>query len=48
MASLVANPFTYTGREYDKETEAYYYRARYYDAKIGRFISGIQLGWLAG
>ncbi len=32
-------PFTYTGREYDEETGLYYYRARYYDADTGRFIS---------
>lgn len=32
-------PYTYTGREYDTESGLYYYRARYYDAKIGRFIS---------
>jgi YD repeat-containing protein len=31
-------PYTYTGREYDEETGLYYYRARYYDAKIGRFL----------
>jgi RHS repeat-associated protein len=30
--------FTYTGREYDKESGLYYYRARYYDANIGRFL----------
>jgi RHS repeat-associated protein len=33
------NIYTYTGREYDKETGLYYYRARYYDAMEGRFIS---------
>jgi len=32
-------PFTYTSREYDPESGLYYYRARYYDSKIGRFIS---------
>jgi RHS repeat-associated protein len=32
-------PFTYTGRECDKETGLYYYRARYYDPMEGRFIS---------
>ena len=32
-------PYTYTGREYDTESGLYYYRARYYDAKVGRFIS---------
>jgi len=31
--------FTYTGREWDKETGLYYYRARYYDPMEGRFIS---------
>ena len=31
-------PYTYTGREYDTESGLYYYRARYYDAKIGRFL----------
>ena len=28
-----------TGREFDKETGLYYYRARYYDPMEGRFIS---------
>ena len=28
----------YTGQEFDKEIGLYYYNARYYDAKIGRFI----------
>jgi len=32
------NPFTYTGREFDDESGLYYYRARYYDARIGRFL----------
>jgi len=31
--------FTYTGRELDGETGLYYYRARYYDAATGQFIS---------
>ncbi|RII28372.1 MAG: hypothetical protein CXR31_00300 [Geobacter sp.] len=33
------NSFAYTGREWDKETGLYYYRARYYDPMEGRFIS---------
>lgn len=33
------NPYTYTAREWDEEIELYYYRARYYDAEVGRFIS---------
>ncbi len=32
------NQFTYTGREYDAETGLYYYRARYYDSSLGRFL----------
>jgi RHS repeat-associated protein len=35
----VVNPFRYTGREYDPETQLYYYRARYYDPSLARFIS---------
>lgn len=35
----VINPFRYTGREYGSETGLYYYRARYYDSNVGRFIS---------
>jgi len=37
--NAVKQPYAYTGREWDKETKLYYYRARYYDAKVGRFIS---------
>jgi RHS repeat-associated protein len=31
--------YAFTGREWDAETSVYYYRARYYDATFGRFIS---------
>jgi RHS repeat-associated protein len=34
----VANPFTFTGREYDAETQTYYFRTRYYDPFSGRFL----------
>ncbi len=33
-----SQPFRYTGREYDSETGLYFYRARYYDPAIGRFL----------
>ena len=32
------NRFMFTGREFDKETGLYYYRARYYNPEIGRFL----------
>jgi len=32
------NDYLYTGREYDWETGIYYYRYRYYDPEIGRFM----------
>jgi len=38
-SGTIANSFEYTGREYDHETSLYYYRARYYDQNIGRFLS---------
>ena len=50
-ASNVGGPatiFGYTGREYDAETGLNYYRARYYDASAGRFISEDPSGFKAG
>ncbi|MDA3905428.1 MAG: peptidoglycan DD-metalloendopeptidase family protein [Bacteroidales bacterium] len=32
-------PYKYTGKEYDPETKLTYYGARYYDAKLSRWIS---------
>src|SRR5262249_6444701 len=43
-ASLVANPFTFTGRRQDAETGLFYDRARYYDTTLGRFLSRDPLG----
>ncbi|HKE59397.1 MAG TPA: RHS repeat-associated core domain-containing protein, partial [Pyrinomonadaceae bacterium] len=37
--------YTYTGREWDAEIGLYYYRARYYDPKTGRFISEDPIGF---
>ena len=31
------NDYKFTGKEYDEEMNLYYYGARYYDSKIGRF-----------
>jgi RHS repeat-associated protein len=35
----IKQPYSFTGREHDSETGLYFYRARYYDAEAGRFIS---------
>ena len=35
----ITNPFRYTAREFDAETNLYYYRARYYDPTTGRLQS---------
>jgi RHS repeat-associated protein len=37
------NPFHFTGREFDAD-DLYYYRARYYDPTLGRFISEDPIG----
>lgn len=42
------NGYTYTGREWDKETGLYYYRARYYDPIEGRFISKDPISFAGG
>jgi RHS repeat-associated protein len=42
------NGFSFTGREWDSETGLYYYRARYYEPRIGRFLSEDPLGFHAG
>ncbi len=41
------NPYCYTGREFDSH-DLYYYRARYYDPSVGRFISSDPIEFLAG
>ncbi len=38
----------FTGRDFDAETGLYYYRARYYDPEIGRFLSEDPLGLNGG
>jgi len=40
--------YAFTGREWDPETGLYYYRARYYDPKVGRFIGEDPIGFAGG
>lgn len=40
--------YTYTGREHDPDTGLLYYRARFYDAQVGRFTSEDPIGLAGG
>jgi RHS repeat-associated protein len=44
----VAQPYTFTGRELDGETELYNYRERMYDAGNGRFVQEDPMGLAGG
>jgi RHS repeat-associated protein len=44
----VTQPFTFTAREFDTETGMYFYRARYYDSKVGRFVTKDPIGFKGG
>jgi RHS repeat-associated protein len=44
----VETRYLFTGREFDGETGLYYYRARYYDGGVGRFLSEDSIGFAGG
>ena len=46
--SAIDNPYLFTGRRYDPESGNYYYRARYYSPRLGRFLSMDPLGFGSG
>ncbi|MDH4227148.1 MAG: RHS repeat protein [Deltaproteobacteria bacterium] len=48
LKNRIKQPYTYTAREYDRETGLYFYRARYYDAEAGRFITKDPIGFRGG
>jgi len=48
QSSTVGNPFTYTGRELDTESSLLYFRARYLEAVIGRYLSRDPAGFVDG
>jgi len=48
QTSQVGNIFGFTGREFDSESHLYYYRARYYDPALGRFLSADPIGFGGG
>jgi RHS repeat-associated protein len=43
-----ASDLLYTGREIDRDTGLYYYRARFYDPEIGRFLAEDPIGFEGG
>jgi RHS repeat-associated protein len=43
----LTNPFRYTGREWDTETNLQFSRFRYYDPSVGRFLTEDPLGFKA-
>lgn len=47
-ASLLENPYLFTGRRLDTETGIYYYRNRHYDPEHGRFLQRDPLGYIDG
>jgi RHS repeat-associated protein len=47
-AGSLANPFQYTGRDFDSEAGLRYYRARYYDGQLGRFMNQDPSGFEGG
>jgi len=46
--SAIGNPYGFTGRRLDTETDNYYYRARYFNPDIGRFLQTDPIGYAAG
>ncbi len=44
-ASAYGNPYMFTGRRYDAESGLYYYRARMYNPKLGRFMQTDPIGY---
>jgi len=45
---VMVNSYEYTGRKYDYESGLYYYRSRYYNPCIGRFVTTDPLGFKGG
>jgi RHS repeat-associated protein len=48
LTQVLTVRFRFTGREFDEQTGLHYFRARYYDATVGRFTSEDPLGFDAG
>ena len=47
-SAAAATPFGYTGQRFDQESGLYYYRARHYSTKWGRFLQADPIGYTGG
>ena len=47
-ASVVGNTYLFTGRRYNLDTGLYYYRTRYYNSEVGRFLQVAPIGYVSG
>jgi len=47
-SSVTFNPYLFTARRWDTETQLYYYRARHYNPTLGRFMQRDPLGYVDG
>jgi RHS repeat-associated protein len=47
-ASTLGNPYLFTGQRFDPETGLHYYKYRYYDCGLGRFVSRDPIGYNGG
>jgi RHS repeat-associated protein len=47
-SSAIGNRYTYTGREWDGTLGVYHYRARMFEATVGRFCSRDPIGYVDG
>jgi RHS repeat-associated protein len=43
--STLGNPYLFTGQRFDPETGLHYYKMRYYDSGLGRFVSRDPIGY---
>jgi RHS repeat-associated protein len=48
LQGAATSGYAYTGREWDAEVGLYYYRSRYYDPALGRFLSEDPIGFAGG
>jgi RHS repeat-associated protein len=47
-SGTITNPFQFTGREFEAETGLRFYRLRYFDSTVGRFVSEDPIGFDGG